>query len=173
MDIVLETERLVMRALQPSDAAAMFELDSNPNVHKYLGNNPVATIDDCLNYIQHIRNQYTQNGIGRFAVVIKETGAVIGWAGLKFITEYENDHINFYDLGYRLQEKHWAKGYGYEVAKAWLEYGFNVMNVPVIYASAHVDNVGSNKILCKIGMVEKGQFYYDDLLCNWYELENN
>ena len=173
MDIIIETERLILRELLSSDAQAMFELDSNPNVHQYLGNNPVASITECVNYIENIRNQYIKNGIGRFAVERKETGEVIGWAGLKFITEYENDHINFYDIGYRLQEKHWGKGYGYEAARAWLDHGFNEMHIPTIYASAHIDNIGSNKILKKIGLVQKGQFYYDDFLCNWYELHNS
>ncbi len=173
MDLLFESERLNYRPIEISDAKALFEMDNNPNVHLFLGNEPVKTIDEVFDYIKNIQNQYIKNGIGRFAIAIKKNNEVIGWAGIKFITEPENNHVNFYDLGYRLQEKHWKKGFALEAAKAWLEYGFEVMKIKKMYASAHVDNIGSNKILQKIGMKENGQFYYDDLLCNWYELENN
>lgn len=172
MNLILETERLLLRPLLASDAEALFEMDNNPNVHLYLGNEPVQAIDDVYGYIESIQNQYIKNGIGRFTVVVKDTNEVIGWAGIKFVTEPENNRTNFYDLGYRLQEKHWRKGYGLEAAKAWLDYGFNQMKIPIMIATAHVDNDGSNTILQKIGMVKKEQYLYDDLLCNWYELQN-
>ena len=172
MNIQFESERLLYRPITISDAEALFELDSNPNVHLYLGNNPVTSIDEVLGYINSIQQQYSNYGIGRFAVVLKETNEVMGWAGLKYITEPENNHVNFYDLGYRLQEKHWRKGYALEAAKAWLDYGFNEMDIQKMYASAHVDNLGSNTILQRIGMKQNGQFYWEDLLCNWYEIDN-
>jgi RimJ/RimL family protein N-acetyltransferase len=172
MNLILETDRLLMREFLFEDAEGLFEMDKNPNVHKYLGNDPVKSIDHVTGYIENVRNQYVKNGIGRFSVVLKETNEVIGWAGIKFITEPENNYINFYDIGYRLQEKHWGKGYGYEAAKAWLDYGFNAMKIQTMYSSAHIDNTGSNAILKKLGMQQNGKFYYDDFLCNWYELNN-
>lgn len=171
MNLILKTERLILRELLPSDADAMFLLDSNPNVHTYLGNKPVVSVDQCKDYIENIRNQYLKNGIGRFAVVLKENNEVIGWAGLKFITEPENNHVNFYDIGCRLQENHWKKGYGHEAGKAWLEYAFNEMKIPEIYASAHIDNVGSNTILEKISLKREGQYFYEDIPCYWYKLK--
>lgn len=172
MNFTVESERLLFRPIETGDAEALFELDSNPNVHQYLGNEPVTSIDEVLGYINSIQKQYVANGIGRYAAVLKETNEVIGWAGLKFITEPENNHVNFYDLGYRLQEKHWRKGYALEAAKAWRDHAFNEMKIPVIYASAHIENTGSNAILQKIGMELNGQFYWQNLRCNWYELKN-
>ena len=173
MNLILETDRLLLRPLDFSDAEGMFRLDSNANVHKYLGNNPVKSIEESNHYIENVRNQYLQNGTGRFAVILKDTHEFICWCGIKFITEPENNHVNFYEIGYRLTEKHWGKGYGYESAKAWLDYGFEKMNIKTIYASAHADNVRSNRILRKIGMLQTEQYYYENLLCNWYEMENN
>ena len=173
MSFTLETNRLLMRQFRASDNEAMFAMDSNPNVHQYLGNEPVTTIEQCDQYIKAIQKQYQQNGIGRFVVQIKDTQEIIGWAGLKFITEPENNHVNFYDIGYRMAEAYWGKGYGYEVAKAWLEYAFNEMKISVLYASAHTENKGSNKILQKIGMQQNGQYLHHELPCYWYELQNN
>lgn len=172
MDIIIKTNRLILRKIQLSDAEALFEMDNNPNVHLYLGNEPVQFIDEVHEYIKSIQNQYIKNGIGRFAVVLKETNEVMGWCGIKFVTESENNHVNFYDIGFRLQEKHWRKGYGLESTKAWLDFGFNQMKIQVMNASAHVDNDGSNAILQKIGMIQKGHYFYDDLPCYWYELKN-
>lgn len=172
MHLIIETERLLLRPLFATDNEAMFLMDSNPNVHLYLGNDPVKAIEQCDAYIRSIQQQYIDNGIGRFTVVLKDTNEVIGWAGLKFITETENNHINYYDIGYRLQEAHWRKGYGYEAAKAWLDYGFNTMKIPALYASAHIDNAGSNKILQKIGLQQREQYLHHNLPCYWYELQN-
>lgn len=172
MNLILETERLLLRPFESSDAEAMFAMDSNPNVHLYLGENPVTKIEQVHQYIKSIQNQYAENGIGRFIMELKDTNEIIGWAGLKFITEEENGHSNFYDLGYRLREEFWGKGFAHEAAVKWLDYAFTTMKIPTIYASAHIDNIGSNKILKKIGLQEKGQFLWNGLTCNWYELDN-
>lgn len=173
MNLILETERLIMRPIELSDDKALFALDSNPNVHLYLGNNPVTEMEQVHEYIKSIQNQYEQNGIGRFAVELKDTQEVIGWAGLKFITEEDNGHINFYDIGYRLREEFWGKGYALEAAAKWLDHALHTMKVPAVYASAHIDNIGSNKILHKIGLRQNGRFLWNGITCNWYELKNN
>ena len=102
MTFYLETERLILRELLPTDDEAMFELDSNPEVHKYLGNNPVRNIEECRTTIELVRKQYIENGIGRFAMIEKSSGNFTGWTGLKFIKVPINNHINFYEVGYRL-----------------------------------------------------------------------
>ncbi|MCX8483291.1 MAG: GNAT family N-acetyltransferase [Crocinitomicaceae bacterium] len=96
----IETERLLLRELLPSDDRGMFELDSNLEVHKYLGENPVKNIEQSQDVISMVRNQYQTNGIGRWATIEKETGLFIGWSGLKFITEPENNKVNYYYIGY-------------------------------------------------------------------------
>lgn len=168
----IETERLILRELLPSDDEGMFALDSNPHVHEFLGNKPVASIEESRKYISNIRKQYLENGIGRYAVILKETGEFIGWSGIKYITEPENGHVNFYEIGYRFIERHWGKGYGYESAKAWLDYGFENMNIQTMYASANIENIGSRKVLEKMGMVTKNEFDWNGIPCVWYELDN-
>jgi len=121
MDLIITTDRLLLRELQPTDAETMFAMDNNPNVHCYLWNTPTQTIEETSAIIAMVWEQYVTYGIGRFAVVLKETNEFIGWAGIKFVTVPENGNVNFYDFGYRLNEKFWGKGYATE---AWLDYGF-------------------------------------------------
>jgi ribosomal-protein-alanine N-acetyltransferase len=172
MNLILETERLILREMLPSDAEALFEMDSNPNVHKYLWNKPLTSIDGVYQYIEMVRNQYLENNIGRFVVILKETNDLIGWAGLKYNTEMVNNKVHFYDIGYRLNEKFWGKGYASEASFAWLDYGFNVMKIKVMEAAAHTENIASNRILQKIGLKMTEQYLEEGVSWNWYELKN-
>ena len=124
---LIETERLILRPIKASDAKDLFELDSNPKVHKYLGNNPVKHIDECKTYITSIQQQYKDYGMGRIAVVKKDTQEFIGWAGIKYEQNLRKE-FNYYDLGYRLKEQFWGKGYATEAALASLDYGFKNLN---------------------------------------------
>lgn len=172
MNLILETDRLLLREMLLSDAEALFEMDRNPNVHQYLWNKPQKDIEETIATIESVRNQYIQNNIGRFVVILKETNELIGWAGLKYNTEMVNNKIHFYDIGYRLNEKFWGKGYASEASFAWLDYGFNKMNINLMEAAAQTDNIASNRILQKIGLVQTGQYLEDGVSWNWYELKN-
>ena len=65
MKIYAETERLVLRAFVEEDAISFFEMDSDPLVHIYLGNNPITTIEQAASTIADIRKQYVDFGLGR------------------------------------------------------------------------------------------------------------
>lgn len=173
MKIFIETERFFLREILPTDVDGLFELDSDADVHRYLGNKPVENKNQIIEVISFIRQQYIYNGIGRWAIIDKETNDFIGWAGLKLITEETNNHINFYDLGYRLIKKYWNKGIGTEVASATLKYAFDELNLTELYAMADCDNVGSNKILKKIGFDFIETFDLDGTPHNWYKIENH
>ena len=172
MNLILETDRLILRELKLSDAEAFFAMDSNPNVHKYLWNKPVLKIEETIEIIEIVTKQYIDNGIARFAMISKESKEFMGWAGLKYNTEIVNNKVNFYDIGYRLDEKFWGKGYASEASFAWLKYGFEEMNIKNMEAAAHTNNAASNKILQKIGMQMTEQYLEDSISWNWYQMEN-
>lgn len=174
MRIRLETERLILRDFCETDIDGIFELDSNIEVHKYLDNKVISTKDEALKIIQFIQKQYTEFGIGRFACIEKSSGDFIGWSGLKFNTgkkEELNGHQDFIDIGYRFIPKYWRKGYGYESALACLNFGFNKMNYRKICGCALADNIGSNKILSKIGLKLVNEFIFKGKKAIWYELD--
>ena len=155
----------------PSDVEGMFELDSDPLVHRYLGNTPVKSIDESQAAIENIRQQYVERGIGRWTAIEKSSGAFIGWSGLKLNTEQEfNNKIDFYDIGYRLIPRYWGKGYATESAVAALDYGFTTLNFKTIVGMAEVENLASNKILQKIGLNYIEDFLFEDVMVSWYEL---
>lgn len=173
MTIYAETPRLILRGILPTDDDSMFEMDSDPEVHRFLGNKPVKTIAESRQMINFIRAQYNDHGIGRWAVVEKTTGQFVGWSGLKFVTDSYNGHAHFYDIGYRLIKRYWGKGYATESATAALNYGFDQLKLTKICGMAHVDNSGSNKVLKKIGLNFIEPFDHDGMRVNWYEITHD
>jgi len=171
MTIYAETDRLILREILPTDADSMFELDSDPYVHRYLGNNPVNDKEQIYQAIEFIRDQYVKFGIGRWAIVDKKTNHFLGWSGLKYITEETNGHINYYDLGYRLIKRYWGKGIASEAALAAIEYGFNMLGLNEIYAIADQENDGSHSILKKVGFTLVEAFELDGVPHNWYRIQ--
>lgn len=170
MKIYAETERLILREILPTDIDGMFELDSAPEVHKYLGNKPVSEKEQIIDVINFIRQQYVENGIGRWAIIEKNTGQFVGWTGLKFVTNEINNHINYYDLGYRLIKKFWGQGIATETAFASLKYAFEKLKIKEVYAMADCENDGSNKILKKVGFDLIEVFDLGRIKHNWYKI---
>lgn len=171
MTTSIETPRLLLRPLLESDAPGMFALDSNPNVHQFLGNKIVSEISQSLEWIHNIRQQYKDNGIGRWAAIEKSSGEFIGWSGLKLERDV-NGRATFYDFGYRLREEFWGKGYATEAGKAWIQYGFNEMKLPVINAYCDAAHAGSRHVLEKCGLQHTESFEYEGVPECWYEIRN-
>ncbi|MPT30214.1 MAG: N-acetyltransferase [Chryseobacterium sp.] len=171
MKLPIITERLMLRKLTPDDLDDMFLLDSNPDVVKYVGIQPLTKKEESLEMIENIIDQYEKNGTARLAVIEKESNRFIGWSGIKLLTEEVNGFKNVYELGYRFLPEFWGKGYATESAKASLHIGFDQLNADKIYAYADVENLASNYILTKLGFENKGTFLDKGDICNWYELK--
>lgn len=168
---MIETKRLYLRALEVDDAAAMFILDSDPEVHRFLGKKPVKHLSESEAQIIYIRQQYRQNGIGRYAVIEKELGVFIGWCGLKLITSPINNHVNFYEIGYRFIKNFWNKGYATESALAWVDYGFNHLKLKEIFAIADINNHNSIKVLENIGLQKIEIFNHEGIPHYWLKIK--
>lgn len=175
MHFHLETDRLILRNIQLTDIDGMFELDSDPEVHKYLGNKPFKTKSQSEANIYEIIKQYEIYGIGRWAMVDKMSNEFMGWSGLKFNTITLNGHTNFYDVGYRIIKRFWGKGYATESSIAALDYGFNTLNLDTIYGITEKDNQASHQILLKIGLKYIEDFYDEkaNLNLRWYNISKS
>ncbi len=169
--IFAETERFILREILPSDVEGMFELDSDADVHQYLGNNPVSKSQQSLEMIYFIRQQYLDHGIGRWAIIDKSTNVFVGWSGLKFVTDLTNNHQNYYDLGYRLIKKYWGQGIATETAIASVEYAFDKIGANEVYAMVDFENHNSQKILKKVGLNPIESFDFDGIKHDWFKID--
>lgn len=162
MKIYVETKNLILREIVPEDTGDMYRLDSNPIVHKYLGNNPISCMGKARVYIDYIRMQYKTYGIGRWAAIEKSTGDWIGWTGLKMnFEEAMNGHLNYYDIGYRFMPQYWGKGYATESSIAARDYFFEHFPKEKLCGIAQVTNGASIRVLEKIGLKRKHDFIYE------------
>ncbi len=173
MKITIETERLILRELEATDENDLFEMDSDQEVHLYLENKPVKSMDEIRVVIEMLQKQYKENGIARWAVIDKTTNECIGWSGLKYFNQPLNNHIHFYELGYRFKKKHWGKGFATESSKAILDYGFANLNVDKIFAITDPKNVNSKKVLTKLGFDFQETFDYEGDPTDWFELKKS
>ena len=173
MKILIETERLLIRELNKIDKQDLFEMDSDSEVHLFLENKPVKTIDEIEVAIELISKQYEKYGIGRWAAIDKRTGECLGWCGLKYHHERMNNHINFYELGYRFKKKHWGKGYATESSLAILEFGFKHLKMHSVFAITDPKNLKSKHVLIKLGFKFVKTFTLDGEPTDWFELHNN
>lgn len=169
--MILESENLYYRKFLPEDAPLLFELDSDPDVHRYLGNKPYTQMSQAQEYVAFVMQQYEQSGVGRMAAFIKETDEFIGWAGLKLVENLNGRH-RFYDVGYRLLPQFWGRGYATESARFFVEYGFTTLNLPVIIGTALMANVASRRALEKTGLVQTETFDYNGEEAVWLEIAN-
>ena len=167
--MLYQSERLSYRYITMQDLEDMYDLDSNPLVHKYLGKKPVSTRAQSEAIIKDLIQQYETYNLGRVAVIRKSDNAFLGWSGLKYETVLREE-FNYYDIGYRLKEAHWGQGYATESAVASLKYGFEQLQFEKIGGAAEIEHVVSNHILQKIGLKKGEQFVFDNTECNWYEL---
>ncbi len=170
MSTILETDRLLIKKITHDDIEGMYTLDSDPEVHRFLGNHPVLDKDESKRQIESIQLQYEQNGIARWAMIEKSSGDFIGWTGLKYMTELTNGHIHHYDLGYRLIRKYWGKGYATESAKASRDYGFKHLGIDTIYAMADLGNHASIHVLQKTGLQCRNIFDYKGVPHQWLDM---
>ena len=169
MNIHFETSRFIVRDIEQIDIKDMFEMDSDPEVHQYLGKNPVKSMQESEAIIRYIKAQYKQYGMGRWAVIDKKSNEFLGWIGLKYETKVRKS-FNYYDLGYRFKKKYWGQGIATETAEASLKYGFYTLGLNKICAAAEVNHVASNTILKKIGFKCVEVFDFENVLHNWYEI---
>ncbi|WP_282123299.1 GNAT family N-acetyltransferase [Algibacter mikhailovii] len=175
MKFHIETERLILRELRLTDLEGMFELDSDPEVHRFLGNKPIKTKEESQIIIEKVLGQYEEYGIGRWAIIEKNTGVFMGWSGIKFNTDYNmNGFEQYYDVGYRLIKRFWGKGYATESGKAAVDYAFNILNLPELFATTEIGNQASHNALLKIGLRYIEDFYFEEQQLNlrWYKIDN-
>jgi [ribosomal protein S5]-alanine N-acetyltransferase len=167
MHIILQTPHLILRRFTSADATLVQQLNSDPEVLKYLHEPPLETVEQALHILNTIILPQYKNNLGRWAVHLKVNNEFIGWCGLKYRQEQ-----NETDLGYRLMQQHWGNGYAFEAAKHTIDYAFQQLHLKTIVGRAHIENTASLKILEKIGMQFIREEVIDDCPVKTYHMYN-
>ena len=164
MKTIAETKRLIIREFSLGDAEYFYHLNKDPEVMRYTGDKSFRSIEESQQLIKNY-DAYKKNGFGRNTLILKESNEIIGWCGLK---RHEEGMV---DLGFRLFQKHWNKGYATEAAKFWISYGLYTLKLHEIHACADNENSASNHLLEKVGFEKMNQYMVNNTLHNWYKIK--
>ena len=145
--VVMETERLLIRRITRKDMNALLAIMGKPEV-MYAWEHGF-TKKDVRKWINRQLTRYRKDGFGYFAVILKESGALIGQAGLMNSTLNGNETV---ELGYILDNTYWHNGYGTEAARACLEYAFGELELKTVCCSIRPENVASIRVAERLGM---------------------
>lgn len=161
-----ETERLLLRPFRIEDVHPWFVLNQDPEITRYTGDGGVVSEAEMEYRIRtHVLGDYEKYGFGRWVVIHKQDNCIIGFAGLKFIPEFD-----VVDIGYRFAPKYWRQGIATEACLEALKFGFNQLDLKRIVAYILPENIGSQKVLEKLGFCFVREFYEEDELEHEYEL---
>ena len=167
MDVVIETDRLLLRKFTEADALLLYELNLDPEVIRYT-HDPITDVEHARKILNDvILPQYVLYDHGRWAVHLRSNLEFTGWCGLKYLPE-----TNEVDLGYRFMKKFWGNGYATEAALACIEYGFSNLHLHQVVGRALPGNIASIKVLEKCGMKYLHEEVMHGYLHKTYQVSN-
>lgn len=146
---VLETERLLLRRLEPADLDALYALYRDPEIRQFYPEG-VLTLDETRAELEWFLNGHPRHPeLGLWATVLKSTGEFIGRCGL-LPWELEGQHE--VEVAYLIAKTHWGQGLGTEAAQGVLDYGFTQLNLPRLVCLIDEANEASKRVAEKIRM---------------------
>jgi RimJ/RimL family protein N-acetyltransferase len=145
---VIETERLSLREMSEADAGFVLELLNDADFKRNIADRGVRTPEDARRYIsERFAESYRRHGFGLWLVETREGRTPAGICGL-----VKRDTLPGLDIGYAFLPQFRAKGYAYESAAAVLRHAREALGLRRLYAVVNPDNVGSIRLLEKLGM---------------------
>lgn len=145
---ILATPRLTLRTFRRDDLPLYAALNADLDVMRYLGGAalPREESDEIAAYAQDL---YAEKGIGLLAVERLEDRTFLGMCGLHRVHWYPDD----IEIGWRFAREHWGRGYATEAASAWLDHGFEALELPRVISTTDVPNLRSRAVMERLGMV--------------------
>ncbi|CAN5165106.1 GNAT family N-acetyltransferase [soil metagenome] len=161
MSVIHESKRLLLRTFDLRDAEALFDLDSDPEVLRYLGTVHPSSVELYRTWIVDRAQRYDtlNRRLGFWAAIEKDTQRFVGWFHLRPALDYTFALDTHYrerdvDLGYRLRRDMWGRGYATEVSTVLIEHAFKDAMIERVVACALLTNKASVRVLEKVGLTE-------------------
>ncbi|MBR5032048.1 MAG: GNAT family N-acetyltransferase [Treponema sp.] len=141
---VLETERLILRPLAMDDLDAVFKWAGDPRVNKYMIYPLYKNKEEGIEWLNSL---YQDDDKKDFGFVLKETGELIGSGGI-----YYHPERGLWSIGYNLAYDYWNRGFTTEAMEKIIEWGRQELGIKEVAATFAVENVGSRRVMEKLGM---------------------
>lgn len=150
MKVHARTERLILRDWSLDDVDAYARIIGDPEVMRYIGDGKPRDRGQAEDFVRTMMRHQEERGWMRFAVELASTGELLGFSGF-------DDKIGPLDFGWRLGRSFWGGGFGYEASAAALWVGQQTFGLKKITAQYYPENVGSVRIMEKMGMSQIGE----------------
>ena len=143
----METERLILRRWEESDAEDLYKYASNPDVGPIAGWPPHQSVEESLEVIKNVLN-----GKEAYAICLKEDGKTIGAIELKLnghtdMTERDDEC----ELGYWLGKPFWGQGIMLEATREMLRHAFEDIGMSKVWCGYYEGNTKSKRVQEKVG----------------------
>ena len=145
----LTGERLSLRPITPDDITSVLAYSSDPDVTTYLPWHPTVDAMVVRMFLQQQQERRRKGTSFGFAVTERASGEMIGAIDLMGL---QSGHPGNCELGYVFRRQSWGKGYATEAGNLLLGMAFNNLGILVVDAYADADNVGSQRVMEKLGM---------------------
>lgn len=163
--IIAQTDRLIIREQTVEDLSRIYEVYNDSEVAEYMSPLYADISDEACRMKEYIKHQYGFYEFGIWALIEKNTGEIIGRAGISQGTD-----SNELELGYVIAREYRRKGYALEACKKVLEYMKDEFEMESIFASVRQDNIASVNLLTKLGFVKSNEYIKKSLKYNLYIL---
>jgi len=155
MEVFLETDRLILRRLTDEDVELLVDLDSDPEVTRFITGGVSEFTDEMLHY--WLTEYERWPGYGTWGVIEKESQDFVGWFHLR----PEDDREDEPELGYRFKRAAWGKGYATEGSRALVDKAFSELGASRVFAYAVAVHAASRRVMVKSGLRFKRLFHGD------------
>lgn len=151
--MILETPRLCLREMTEKDEPTLRRILQDPQVMTaYEG---AFSDEEVRQWLGKMLWRYREEGIGLYAVILRETGKMIGQCGL---TMQEIPGARVMEVGYLFERAYWHHGYATEAARACKAYAFDTLGAAEVYSIIRDNNIASQRVARRNGMVPVGTF---------------
>jgi RimJ/RimL family protein N-acetyltransferase len=158
----LQTDRLTLRPLTPADAATYAAIRYHPDVVKWMLPAPADPLAAAHAAIERYALGWRERGYGPWGVF--RDGRQIGHAGLNFVPEFGETEVLW-----SLHPDAWGHGYATEAARAALDLGFGTLGLELIFAITRPDNLASQAVMKRLGLVYRRNVVYRDTPSVWFD----
>lgn len=145
---MIETERLILRPWQESDAEVLFKYARDPDIGPIAGWSPHTSVENSLEIIRTVFSAPET-----YAVVLKETDEPVGCCGIMFSNSLHAAEMqtNEAEIGYWIGKPYWGQGLIPEAVKALLSRCFNDLKLSVVWCGFYEGNTKSKRVIEKCG----------------------
>ena len=157
---ILETERLLLRAIRPGDAELQLRHLNSPAIMAQLGG--PATLEAIEAKHATTMALQAREGFGFLFLIERETGELVGHCGLKRVDCEFAKNLGDFEIGWLIREDRWRRGYAIEAGRAVLEWAFVNHDAPHVVALTSQSNQPSWRLMEKLGMERRSDLDFDD-----------